>query len=424
MIKVYSANERLFDNNGLFIMHPTKAEIFIEDNGDYYIEIETSIDDLDYVQEGMIVRANTRWGEQGFRLTNPKKKNNKLYAKGYHLYKDTSKYVIVDSYVDNKDCNDALDHINNACESVTPFTTISDISTINSARIIRKSLEEAIGILVEKYNGHLYRNNWTIGIMDEIGSDRGVVIKYGKNSTNIEATENWDNVVTKLLPVGYDGITLPEKFLISDVQYDVPYTKVVKFDQDISEEDFKDESGEVDREAYTEALLSDLRRQATDYLNENKILKCNYKVKANIEGVIDLGDTITVEHERLGINITTNVISLKYDCIRDKYIEAEFGNFKYELKSLISTIESNTREQVISGNETVKVKLESELTEWLNIDDNKILEFSQQIFGNEDGTNSGFHDARFDTTAMYVACIVYGDRVNNTNTWINRFCKL
>ena len=65
-----------------------------------------------------------------------------------------------------------------------------------------------------------------------------------------------------------------------------------------------------------------------------------------------------------------------------------------------------------------------ELTEWLNIDDNKILEFSQQIFGNEDGTNSGFHDARFDTTAMYVACKVYGDRVNNTNTWINRFCKL
>lgn len=361
MIKVYSADERLFDNNGIFIMHPTKAQIYIEDNGDYYIDIETTIDDLEYIQEGMIVRVNTRWGEQGFRLTNPKRKNNKITVRGYHLWKDSSKYVIVDSYVENKDCNDALDHINNACETPTPFITTSDISDIASARIIRKSLEEAIAILVDKYNGHLYRDNWTIGIVKNLGRDRQAVIKYGKNSTDIEATEDWDNVVTKILPVGYDGITLPEKFLIADIQYETPYTKVVKFDQDIDENDYKDESGEVDKQAYNKALIDDLRQQAIDYLNINKVFRCNYKVKANIEGIIDLGDTITVEHERLGINITTNVISLKYDCIMDKYIEAEFGNFKAELKSLIKTIESNTHEQVLNGNETVKAKLEDEL---------------------------------------------------------------
>ena len=361
MIKVYSADERLFDNNGLFIMHPTKAQIYIEHNGDYYIDIETTIDDLEYIQEGMIVRVNTRWGEQGFRLTNPKRRNNKITVRGYHLWKDSAKYVIVDSYVENKDCNDALDHINNACETPTPFITTSDISDIASARIIRKSLEEAIAILVDKYNGHLYRDNWTIGIVKNLGRDRQAVIKYGKNSTDIEATEDWDNVVTKILPVGYDGITLPEKFLIADIQYETPYTKVVKFDQDIDENDYKDESGEVDKQAYNKALIDDLRQQAIDYLNINKVFRCNYKVKANIEGIIDLGDTITVEHERLGINITTNVISLKYDCIMDKYIEAEFGNFKTELKSLIKTIESNTHEQVLNGNETIKAKLEDEL---------------------------------------------------------------
>lgn len=361
MIKVYSADERLFDNNGLFIMHPTKAQIYIEDNGDYYIDIETTIDDFEYIQEGMIVRVNTRWGEQGFRLTNPKRKNNKITVRGYHLWKDSSKYVIVDSYVENKDCNDALDHINNACETPTPFITTSDISDIASARIIRKSLEEAIAILVDKYNGHLYRDNWTIGIVKNLGRDRQAVIKYGKNSTDIEATEDWDNVVTKILPVGYDGITLPEKFLIADIHYETPYTKVVKFDQDIDENDYKDDNGEVNQQAYNKALIDDLRQQAIDYLNINKVFRCNYKVKANIEGTIDLGDTITVEHERLGINITTNVISLKYDCIMDKYIEAEFGNFKTELKSLIKTIESNTHEQVLNGNETIKAKLEDEL---------------------------------------------------------------
>ena len=363
MIKVYESTERLFNHNGLKILHPLKATIYIEDNGDYYLDLETTIDDIEYIQEGNIVRANTRWGEQGFRLTNPQKKNNRITVRGYHLWKDSSKYVIVNSYVENKDCNDALDHIRSSCDTGTPFTTISDISTLNSVRIVRKSLEEAIAILTEKWGGHLYRDNWVIGIKENIGMDRGAVIKYGKNSQNIEADENWDDVVTKMLPVGYDGITLPEVYIQSDIQYEVPYTKVIKFDQDIDQEDFKDESGNVDEEAYHEALIMDLRNQALKYLEENKYFKCNYKVKAEIDGVVDLGDTIVVNHEKLGINITTNVIALKYDCIRDKYIEVEFGNFRSKLKDLFKNIKVDTDESIANANEIVKVKLEDELGE-------------------------------------------------------------
>ena len=363
MIKVYEPTERLFNHNGLKILHPLKAEIYIEDNGDYYLELETGIEDLEYIQEGYIVRVNTRWGEQGFRLTDPKRKNNRITVKGYHLWKDSSKYVIVNSYVDNKDCNDALDHLNRSCDAVTPFTTISDINLINSTRIVRKTFEEAIAVLVEKWGGHLYRDNWTIGIKKEIGMDRGAVIKYAKNSKTIEAKEDWSKVVTKMLPVGYDGITLPEIYLEADIQYETPYTKVVKFEQDIDQEDFRDENGNIDEEAYTEALISDLRIQAEDYLKENKYFKCNYKVKAEIDGVVDLGDTITVQHERLGIDITTNVIALRYDAIRDKYIEVEFGNFKSKLKDLFKRITADTSESIANANEVVKVKLEDELND-------------------------------------------------------------
>lgn len=363
MIKVYSQSEKLFDSNGLKILHPTKAQIFIEDNGDYYIDIESTIDDLDYLQEGMIIRANTRWGEQGFRLTNPNKKNNKISVRGYHLWKDTSKYVIADSYIVSKDCNDALDHLNNACDVITPFTMISDISTINSARIIRKSLEEALTIVIDKWGGHLVRDNWTIGVKNNFGVDRGIVIKYGKNSTNIEANENWDNVVTKLLPVGYDGITLPEVYITSTIQYDVPYTKVVKFEQNIDQEEYKDESGNLNQQEYNDALIEDLRNQAQSYIEVHQYFECNYKVKAHINEVIDLGDKIEVEHEKLGLNITTNVISLKYNCLTDKYIEIEFGNFKSSLKNLISTIDNSTKESITNANEIIEVKLGNELSE-------------------------------------------------------------
>lgn len=361
MIKIYEPTEVLFDHNGLKILHPTKAEIYIEDNGDYYIDVESSINDLEYLQEGMIIRAATRWGEQGFRLTNPVRKNNKISVKGYHLWKDSSKYIIFNSYVENKNCNDALDHLNSACDVGTPFTTISDITTINSTRIVRQSLEEAIATVIEKWGGHLYRDNWVIGVKSKIGEDRGITIKYGKNSTNIEANEDWSNVVTKIIPVGYDGITLPEKYLEAETQYSVPYTKVIKFEQDINQDDYKDEKGNLKEEEYKEALIEDLRNKAKSYLNENQYFKCNYKVKAHIEGVIDLGDVIVVEHKRLGINLTTNVISLKYDCIRDKYIEIEFGNFKTKLKDLVSNIDKQTKETVANANEVVKVTLQNEL---------------------------------------------------------------
>lgn len=361
MIKIYEPTEVLFDHNGLKILHPTKAEIYIEDNGDYYIDVESSINDLEYLQEGMIIRAATRWGEQGFRLTNPVRKNNKISVKGYHLWKDSSKYIIFNSYVENKNCNDALDHLNSACDVGTPFTTISDITTINSTRIVRQSLEEAIATVIEKWGGHLYRDNWVIGVKSKIGEDRGITIKYGKNSTNIEANEDWSNVVTKIMPVGYDGITLPEKYLEAETQYSVPYTKVIKFEQDINQDDYKDEKGNLKEEEYKEALIEDLRNKAKSYLNENQYFKCNYKVKAHIEGVIDLGDVIVVEHKRLGINLTTNVISLKYDCIRDKYIEIEFGNFKTKLKDLVSNIDKQTKETVANANEVVKVTLQNEL---------------------------------------------------------------
>lgn len=363
MIKVFDRTEKLFNNNGLKILHPTKAEIYIEDNGDYYIEIESNVEDIDYLQEGMIVRVNTRWGEQGFRLINPERKNNKIKIKGYHLWKDSSRYVIENSYVENRDCNYALDHFNNACESETPFTTISDVESLNSARIIRKTLEETIAILIERWGGHLFRDNFTIGIKKEIGLDRGITIKYGKNSKTIEATEIWDDVVTKILPVGFDGITLPEVYLESDIHYDIPYTKIVKFEQDIDENAYKDEYGNLKEEEYKEALRTDLRNQAELYLDKNKYMKCNYKVKAVIDDVIDLGDTIHVQHEKLGIDMVTNVISLRYDCIRDKYIEVEFGNYKTKLKDLVSKIHNDTEKEITTQNETIKATFSSDLAE-------------------------------------------------------------
>lgn len=363
MISIYPATEKLFKDNGIKILKPLEAIVTKEDNGDYYIEVKDTIKNLEYYQAGLIIRVPTPWGYQGFRLTNPKIANKTLTCKGKHLYFDSENYLIKDSYVVDKNCNDALDHLNNACDVETPFTFISDISTISSYRCVRKTLEKAIAVVIDRWGGHLVRDNFKIEIRDQIGMDRGIVLSYGKNITEIKAEENWDNVVTKILPVGKDGLLLPEIYIELDEKlYDIPRSKIVPFTQDsISEDDYKSEDGILDENAYQLALINDLRSQANNYLQENKLPKVNYTLNAYIKDVSDVGDTIYVQHPKCNIDITTQVISIKYDSIQEEYLQIQFGNFKSKLQNLISNITSNINKEVETVTSEKYTKLEKEL---------------------------------------------------------------
>ena len=343
MIKVYDSNERYFQNNGIKILHPLRADITKKDNGDYFCEFEDVIANIDYYQSGMIARVPTPWGVQGFRLTNPTVKGSKIRVKAWHLTYDSKNYIIKDAYAADKNCNDALDHFNSSADSSTPFTTISDISTVCSTRAIRKSLYEVFEWLLseDKYGGHWYRDNWTFGIKTKCGMDRGVVLAVGKNVTSMEITENWDNVCTKILPYTTDGetaIMLDETYVESETQYDIPYTKTVKFDNPLELDSYATE------EDFLTAVKEWLRGQALNYLANNSVPKVNYKVSANIDNVSDVGDTISVKHPRCKVNILTEVIAVEYDAIRNKYTKIEFGNFKSELRNLKDTITEEVKE--------------------------------------------------------------------------------
>lgn len=360
MIKVYDSNERLFNHNGIKVLRPLRADITKVDNGDYYCEFEDVIANLDYYQSGMIARVPTPWGVQGFRLTNPTVKGNKVRVKAWHLTYDARHYVVKDAYAVDKNCNAALEHFNFSADSSTPFTTISDISTICSTRVIRKSLFEVYEWLIsaDKYGGHWYRDNWTFGIKEKCGMDRGVVLAVGKNITSMEIAEDWDNVCTKILPYTTDGesaILLDEEYLVSETQYDIPYTRTVKFDNPLDPESYTSE------EAFLTAVKVWLRGQAQNYLAVNCVPKVNYKVSANIDNVSDVGDTISVKHPRCKVNILTEVISVQYDAIRNKYTRIEFGNFKTELKNLKQTITAETKEQTESAIKNAEVTFGEEL---------------------------------------------------------------
>ena len=94
MIRVYGATEKLFNNNGIKVLHPLFAEITKVDNGEYYIELEDLLDNSEYYQKGLIIRVPTPWGVQGFRCDNPSIRNNRILCKAWHLSYDSKNYII------------------------------------------------------------------------------------------------------------------------------------------------------------------------------------------------------------------------------------------------------------------------------------------------------------------------------------------
>lgn len=360
MIILFADTATDFTTLGLQVLQPSYAIVRKEDNGDYYLSLRDSSANAHLYVRDYIVAVDTPWGRQGFRVATSKVKGSKVDVKAYHLFYDAKNYIVEDSYVVTNDANYALDHFNTATDQPSPFTTISDITAINSLRIVRKDLYTAVLSVVERWGGHLDLDNWEIGLRTTVGQDRGVTIAYGKNITDYAIGDNWDDVVTKLLPVGKDGLQLDEVYVENNpTDYSQPYSKVITFSQnDVDPENYRDDAGVLDETAYITALKTDLLAQAQTYLVDNHYPKVNYSFSAFIGGITDIGDVIRVDHPRLTVPLETNVIAIEYNAIAERVDKVEFGNFNPKLSNLVGS----TKSAIDTATEDVRTGVTSNLT--------------------------------------------------------------
>ena len=338
MIRLFNTTDTDYSSNGDFVLRPIKAKVKKADNSDYYLSLELPIEYAEYITEGRIVVANTPQGDQPFRLSNPTKARTKITVKAWHVFYDSENYLIKAVSVANKTCAEALSAVNGATDETSPFTTDSNITALGSYEGKTTSLYGAINDLLKVYGGHLVRDGYDIQIKSSIGTDNGITVQYAKNLKDISVSEKWDDVATKIMPVGKDGILLnavnpsADVYVESATQYDIPYSKVVQFSQDINEKDYPTEL------AYKTALVNDLSAKATAYVAQSALPQVNYKLSANLDRMTDIGDTIEVIDSRLGVNLMTQVISYEWDCIAEIYTQVEFGNFAPTIDGLYNNI--------------------------------------------------------------------------------------
>lgn len=372
MIKIFDATDRDFSSAGNIIIDPLYChEIHKKSLNGWYIDVEIPIKFKQYITKDKlcVVKTKSKLNPQAFRISEDIKYNtNKITFKAEHVMFDSKKYTLLDVRPTNLNGLNGLKYINERTDTNSPFNIInSNVENKNTSYFIRKTLFEAWTIFEEKWNGVFDADNWNISFKQKVGQDNGETITYGKNMQGFEIFEDWSNVCTKVLAVGHDGLLLPEPYLKSKIQYEVPYTRIVEFQTELEKE-----------EQTEEKLLKELRTKATAYLEQNSTPQVSYTVNSNINNSLEIGDTIKVLHPF--VNIFTEVLEYEYDLISEKIVSLTFGNYSRDAKTKFNNIK-NTLEKIRQevSNQDITIKGQTELINSLNkngyvyIDENEIL---------------------------------------------------
>lgn len=346
MIEVYVKGNEDYGSNGDMTLTPTTCEVELTVEGVAELTLEHPIDDLgrwEYLVTDNVIAAPTPYSKkQLFRIYDYTKTETEVTAYARHVFYDSAGEMLVDVRPTDKTGQEALDIILNG----TKYKAKTNIKTRSTAYYIRKNIMEAIGggdenSFINRWGGERMYDNFTVIINDRLGGDYGACAEFGRNMTGIEADISIDDVVTRIIPVSYNGHTLEgeEPWIDSPLigSYANPRTAVIKFEDVKLLEDCQE--GE---EGFStlELLREELKRRCTkEYENGLDKPKVNYKVDlvevANTEDYKDykklttvgIGDDVLTKDRKLKINVTARCIRLVYDCIEEENAEVELGNF-------------------------------------------------------------------------------------------------
>lgn len=298
---------------------------------------------------------------QGFRISEVVTTlDGMLEVTAFHIFYDLAANLIADTYVVNKTAKGALTQILGAANTSHGFTaTSSDTVTRASARMVRMPIAAALmdagedNTFAARWGGEITRNNWLIHHTPMRGANHGVVIRDRKNLTGFESSIDFSTVATRILPVGYDGLLLPELYVDSPKlgDYVVPRIRVIRYGQVKAITDKDNPRG---GELPLDQAHSELRRLAAAEFSTRHVDEPSgsYKVRfvdlattreyadlARLE-TVEIGDTVTVHHADLGIALTARVVAYEYNPLALQYISVELGSTARKFTSVTRQVKT------------------------------------------------------------------------------------
>lgn len=217
---------------------------------------------------------------------------------------------------------------------------------IKEPRPLWKLLGGQAGSILDVYGGEWDFDGYNVKLVTRLGIDRGVTIRYGKNMTDLEQDATIEAAFSGVYPFWYDEetgtlVTLTEKFVT--VPGAVVTDRVLSLD---CSDDFD-----------TQPTEQDLRDRANAYISANSVgnAKTSWKVSfvsstgyeddLRLLEQVQLGDTLGVHYERMGVNATARAVKTEYDVLADRYKAVTIGRVKQSLAQIIVDQQERTESQ-------------------------------------------------------------------------------
>lgn len=304
--------------------------------------------------------------------------------------------------------NAALDPHNYKVGNLDTNTNTNVIVNIPEGSVLNALIGNENSILSE-YGGEFIVNNNSIDIIDRRGDDNGVVIEYGKNLSSISEKINNIDLATVLIPKSGD-YRLPEYYIESARvgQYEKRYFKDVELNLNIW--DGTNEKGEDQitlQEAYTlmrETCNKMFTVDKVDQMTFNYTVDFvqlsqteEYRNYAILE-TVNLGDTVTVRHKVLNLDLQGRVNKITYsiDSEGNKTIDTvEIGFNRKQITDIIK----DTVKQIKFAKDEITLAVNNSITKvntQLKLQDGKI----SAVVESEDGGMTW----QLSKSAFIVAC--------------------
>ena len=412
MITLYSANEVDFSHDGLGILNNVSSCVINRElNGEWSLDLEIDISDrkAHRLGEFKILKAPTPSGFQLFRIREIEKNLDTISVYATHIFFDLSDNYILDTNIVDKTRGEAIKHVLNNTNYGHRFTHVNEDKTdINNCRIVRKNVVESLigsdsNTIISRFGGEIDIDNFNIYSYDQIGKYTNFSIEYSKNLSGITETIDMTDVATRIIPIGFDELMLPEIFVDSDNinDYHAPLVKKVEFndikiitadeaetpDQIVTEAQAQEQLRVAVRDMYSNGVQFATVNYTINFIDlKNTLEYKNYKFLHSI----NIGDIVNVTHRDLNIvNLECRLSKYSYNALTNEFESVSVGTDVKRLSSDISKINDN-----------------------LNSSKNNILSKVNGVTGGVDSLNNKVNDVTNDVNSL-------DNKVNNLDTTVD-----
>lgn len=340
--RLFSENATTFTSNGLGnLSEALSCDVTEELNGIFELEMTYPITGKLYsslVTSAIILAEPNEGGEaQAFRIYKiSKPMNGRIDVFARHISYQANWIPVMPFTASSLE--QCLNRLKSYSASTNPFTlwtnkTVASGIAWTVPQSFRSMLGGTQGSVLQIYGGDYEWDNWTIKLWSRRGSDTGVRIAYGKNLIDAKQESNIETTYTGVCPFWNDEetqtvVTLPEKYILASTASDFPFERIktVDFSSDFDEQ----------------PTVTQLRNRTNQYITANNIGHPVINIDVNFVALwqteeyagiapletVKLGDTVTVDIERLGISETARVVAYTYDVLKGRYSNITIGDAK------------------------------------------------------------------------------------------------